>query len=278
MSRYKDETPAGIPLSHAGSDDDDDESDDDDYVPSEHEVSEEENSGEDEDLTSVNDSTSSATRGKRRKTQANKNPRLARSRQADEENIELQKQIVSEQAANKEQKEKEHADSLWASFMSDVGSSKTKSQTKTNEEKSLTMEPKHVGGTSRKPAGSISITKVFDFAGETVRVEKQVSADSKEAKKAASEETTAAASTGLKRPGGLGAVLGFINKKQKISTLDKSKLDWEKYKAEAGLSHELKNHTNSKASYLERKEFLERADQRQFEKERNARLASVSKR
>ena len=31
-------------------------------------------------------------------------------------------------------------------------------------------------------------------------------------------------------------------------------------------------------SYLERKEFLERADQRQFEKERDARLASASKR
>lgn len=47
---------------------------------------------------------------------------MARNKQSqpDEQNLEFKKQIEQEQAANKEQKEKQRADALWANFMSDV--------------------------------------------------------------------------------------------------------------------------------------------------------------
>ena len=64
--------------------------------------------------------------------------RLARGKQeTDEENLQLKKQIEAEQLANKEHKEKAHADALWASFMSDVTPpAKSKQNSQVNGEKS----------------------------------------------------------------------------------------------------------------------------------------------
>ena len=58
--------------------------------------------------------------------------RLARAKQSEPDagSIVLKKQIEQEHAANKEQKEKQKADALWASFMADVTTSpKTKQNT-----------------------------------------------------------------------------------------------------------------------------------------------------
>lgn len=135
----------------------------------------------------------------------------------------------------------------------------------------------------------VKITKVFEFAGEEVKVEKEVSIDSAEARLSfssddKSEKTGNSASAGkgsgrgkgFKRAslGGISSVLGQIGKKAKISTLEKSKLDWDSYKRAENLEEEITTHNKGKDGYLERQDFLQRADLRQFEIEKQLRNAN----
>jgi len=119
----------------------------------------------------------------------------------------------------------------------------------------------------------IEITKVYDFAGEVVKVNKQVDADSSEAKKfLKSQETGASPSSApVKRPGGLAGVVGSIGKKAKLGCLDKSKLDWNSYVEETGIKEELQTFNKGKDGYVEKQMFLERTDLRQFEMEKAVR-------
>ncbi len=59
-----------------------------------------------------------------------------------------------------------------------------------------------------------------------------------------------AAPRGRGRGGGLSAVLSQIGKKSKISTLEKSKLDWERYKSDEGLNEEIQTHNRGKDGYV----------------------------
>jgi hypothetical protein len=63
--------------------------------------------------------------------------------------------------------------------------------------------------------------------------------------------------------------------KKKESTLAKSKLDWDTFKEKEGISHELEQ--QAKDGYLEKQAFLARTDLRQFEKEREIRMAQRKK-
>lgn len=74
--------------------------------------------------------------------------------------------------------------------------------------------------------------------------------------------------------GGISSVLGQIGKKAKISTLEKSKLDWDNYKKQENIEEELNTHNKGKDGYLERQDFLQRADLRQFEIEKQLRNTS----
>lgn len=116
----------------------------------------------------------------------------------------------------------------------------------------------------------IEITKVYDFAGEVVKVSKQVSADSSEAQKfLKSQEAAPSPSSGpAKRPGGLAGIVGSIGKKAKMGCLDKSKIDWNSFVDETGIKEELKTFNKGKDGYVEKQMFLERADLRQFEQEK----------
>lgn len=81
----------------------------------------------------------------------------------------------------------------------------------------------------------------------------------------------------MKRGGGLSgitSVLGQIGKKAKISTLEKSKLDWDSYKKQENLEEEINTHNKGKDGYLERQDFLQRTDLRQFEIEKQLRNTS----
>nr|XP_035943916.1 craniofacial development protein 1-like [Halichoerus grypus] len=80
----------------------------------------------------------------------------------------------------------------------------------------------------------------------------------------------------LKRSSGMSSLLGKIGaKKQKMSTLEKSKLDWESFKEEEGIGEELAIHNRGKEGYIERKAFLDRVDHRQFGIERDLRLSKM---
>lgn len=131
----------------------------------------------------------------------------------------------------------------------------------------------------------MSITRTYDFAGEAIRVTKTVDLSSEEAKNVKRDEgikkneaTTLlkpVGISGIKRSGGLTSVLGKISKKPKMSTLEKSKLDWETFKDQEGIEDDLRNF--NKDGYLEKQAFLQRADERQFEIEKDMRKGTRRK-
>ncbi|PKA63014.1 hypothetical protein AXF42_Ash007810 [Apostasia shenzhenica] len=121
-------------------------------------------------------------------------------------------------------------------------------------------------------AGKVEITDVRDFAGEEIEVKKLVNSSSKEA----AGKIKAAAGT---QPSALDAILDQIKKKQKLSVLDKTKKDWGEFKEEnKGLEEELGAYKKSSNQYLDKVSFLQRADVREFERERDARLAMQARR
>lgn len=116
----------------------------------------------------------------------------------------------------------------------------------------------------------MQVTEVRDFAGEAIEVKKLVDAGAKDF-----------CDKGKIPVGPTSAVDAFleqIRKKPKLSVLDKTKKDWGEFKEEnKGLEEELDAYKKSSNQYLDKVSFLERADYREFERERDARLAMQSK-
>ncbi|XP_024519943.1 craniofacial development protein 1 [Selaginella moellendorffii] len=77
---------------------------------------------------------------------------------------------------------------------------------------------------------------------------------------------------------GLDNLLEQIQKKPKANILDRSKKDWGEFKDEKGLTEELEAYKKSGDKYLDKVAFLQRADDREYEKERDARLEYQAKR
>lgn len=126
----------------------------------------------------------------------------------------------------------------------------------------------------------ITITKNFDFAGENVEVTKQVDKDSKEGKSFLKSEKQKEMQMSDKNDldskkrsaKGLSSIIGTISgKKPKMGCLDKSKMDWEKFVSDQNIREELKTYNKGKDGYVEKQLFLERADYRRFEIEKEAR-------
>ncbi|KAL2338910.1 hypothetical protein Fmac_013356 [Flemingia macrophylla] len=112
--------------------------------------------------------------------------------------------------------------------------------------------------------GKLVITEVRDFAGQDIEFKKLVDSDSKEAMERAKAPA----------PSAVDSVLEQIKKKPKLSVLDKTKKDWGEFKEEnKGLEVELDAYKKSSNQYLDKVSFLQRADYREFERERDARLA-----
>ncbi|XP_034940480.1 craniofacial development protein 1 [Chelonus insularis] len=266
----------------------DSDQDDEDYIPDgvEQDVSEAESdeaveseSGQ-EDENNENEKKSKKKKGKRGKQGRKRTSKKAKvdteTHDSEKEEEEEEKKLLTEE------EEKKRADSLWADFMKDTGSTfKPKPQNSTN----ISSGQQENSSLKRsKTEEKVKITKVFEFAGEEVRIEKQVAADSAEARLVlnSSGDKSADRSAPLddkknkpaRRGGGLGgisSVLGQIGKKTKISTLEKSKLDWDNFKKEENIDEEINTYNRGKDGYLERQDFLQRADLRQFEIEKNLR-------
>ncbi|XP_004413120.1 PREDICTED: craniofacial development protein 1 isoform 2 [Odobenus rosmarus divergens] len=283
--------------------------DDEDYVPSGGEYSEDDvNELVKEDEVDGEEQTQK-TKGKKRKAQsipARKRQQGGLSLEAEEEDASEESEGSSseqedeaaeqEEGTGPEDARKKKEDELWASFLNDVGpkpkvppSTHVNRGEKTEETSSSKLLVRAEELEKPKEAEKVKITKVFDFAGEEVRVTKEVDATSKEAKsffKQNEKEKPPApvtaslpalpAGSGLKRSSGMSSLLGKIGaKKQKMSTLEKSKLDWESFKEEEGIGEELAIHNRGKEGYIERKAFLDRVDHRQFEIERDLRLSKM---
>lgn len=280
----------------------DSDEDDEDYVPDgadNEPVSEVDSEGEvesgPEEENDENKRETDKKATKKRGRQAAKNKSTKRRKRTkrklkDEEEPKEDENNEVEEAEKKElteEEEKKRADSLWADFMKDTATAvpKPKPQNSVNgpnEKSPVVVRP--------KVEEKVKITKVFEFAGEEVKVEKEVAIDSAEARLSLSSaensvKTDASSSPagrgrgrgrGIKRGGlgGISSVLGQLGKKAKISTLEKSKLDWDNYKKQENLEEEITTHNRGKDGYLERQDFLQRADLRQFEIEKQLRNSS----
>ena len=126
---------------------------------------------------------------------------------------------------------------------------------------------------------TITITKTYDFAGENIEITKEVDKDSKEGKHFLKQNSSVESESSVKKDSlnkrsasGLSSIMGVISgKKQKLGCLDKSKMDWNKFVAQEGIKEELETHNKGKDGYVEKQMFLERADYRRFEIEKEAR-------
>lgn len=122
-----------------------------------------------------------------------------------------------------------------------------------------------------KDLRKVQITETRRFAGREIEVTRLVEQDSKEAAEAAKK---AAQAQSLKASG-LDSLLSQYQKKKNVSVLDKTRIDWQQYKKTAdGVEEELEEYKKSDKRYLDKVAFLKDAELRQYEKERDARLAA----
>lgn len=136
--------------------------------------------------------------------------------------------------------------------MKDTGF-KSRNGTKTNEGTSSVSKDSVKPVQAVKPNNKteekvVKIQKVFEFAGEEVIVEKEVPANSAEARllqKPSGSESSKEVK-GSRSSGGLKNILNQLGKKTKISTLEKSKIDWERYKKEEKIEDELASYNKGK--------------------------------
>lgn len=215
---------------------DDSESSDEDYVPEGPNAvlpSEEESDGDvEDDLISAENSNK---RGAKRQKKVSKSKKKRRS------NIEDLSPMPTENEPN--EKQKEETSSLWADFIKDTGfktrAERSQTPKTSNEETNSNVKQKEVekAVSSKK----IKVTEVYKFAGEEFKVEKEVNADS-------SVTSTSQPNSSRKSVvgGRLNSILGSLGKKQKINTLEKSKLDWEQFKKEEDIADELQAYSKSK--------------------------------
>jgi Bucentaur or craniofacial development len=71
--------------------------------------------------------------------------------------------------------------------------------------------------------------------------------------------------------GGVDRLLSEISGKASVSTLSKTSTDWESFKATSGLGDAIEEKAQSKDSFLNRQDFLQRVDHRTFEVEKQER-------
>ena len=115
-------------------------------------------------------------------------------------------------------------------------------------------------------------TETRNFAGKMVEVETEIVEGSKEAK-AHSKRIEMLAK------GGLDAVLAELMEPKKLNVLDKTKADWRGVKdVDVELQEDLQHHQRGGRTYREHQDFLRQADYREYELERDARLAAQSRR
>jgi len=205
----------------------------------------------------------------------------------EDEEVEEEEEEDPEVVAAREKAEKERIDNLWLDFKSDVELLKTKGGDRAEVER--------------------VVTKTYEFAGQTVKVQEKVKGPSSKAKsktdksnsniEASSPSSPEGSETDKKpyarisflsgNPADIGLTGGGKNisarealsnvlnalkaRNKKLGTLDKTKLDWEAYKRDQNIEEEMEIHRRSRHGYIDKQEFLHRSDLRQFELEKAAR-------
>jgi hypothetical protein len=119
---------------------------------------------------------------------------------------------------------------------------------------------------------SQKFTERRNFAGKMVEVETEYVEGSKEAKAHDKKVEMLAR-------GGIDAILAELMAPKKLTVMDKTKADWRTVKqTDEELEEDLQAHRRGGQTFREQQDFLQQADYREYELERDARLAASSKR
>lgn len=119
---------------------------------------------------------------------------------------------------------------------------------------------------------SQKFTERRNFAGKMVEVETEYVEGSKEARAHDKKVEMLAR-------GGIDAVLAELMAPKKLTVMDKTKADWRTVKqTDEELEEDLQAHRRGGRTFREQQDFLQQADYREYELERDARLAASSKR
>ncbi|XP_054288265.1 craniofacial development protein 1-like [Macrosteles quadrilineatus] len=257
---------------------DSDESDVDFKPEDEESVSEEDSDGCVEEAPLEQEEDDAKIPGKRKKRQTKRRKKI-KKKKADETVDEPEESEEVKKLSAEEEKKK--ADSLWNDFMKDCSPPVRKPEAPTNskvevkETKPVPTQPPVI----EKENKALVVTEIFEFAGEKVTVEKELPAQgSGRGRGRGMVRGGMRGGVTQGRPGGLAAIVGQLGKKNKLSTLEKSKLDWDRFKKDEGIEAEIQTHNKGKEGYLERQDFLQRTDLRQFEIEKQLRTTSRSNR
>ncbi|XP_072947680.1 craniofacial development protein 1 [Epargyreus clarus] len=252
---------------------------DDEYVPEEPEkVSEEESADDETDLQYEKEQEQRKSQ-KRKPTQSRKGKKKMRPSNANND-IDEEEKESTEAVANPEEDKKREED-LWAKFLEGTDTKPKSTTQNTTPSQTTAVTPSKAVTATKNDTSKIDDNKerekrIFEFAGETIVVENDVIKE--KIKSTDSSSATKEVGPSRSRGAGLSNVLEQLNKKNKLSTLEKSKLDWVTYKKEEGIEEEIHSHNKGKDGYLERQDFLERADLRQYEIERDLRMKRRSNR
>lgn len=262
----------------------DSEQSDDDYNPEDRDSeqpSEIDSDGEPENDV-ADESAETKPKGKKRKSVVARNgSKTKRTKLNDEKEPE---KVAESSEEDNDEISKERADALWADFLNGTNAGTSSASTKTTQnkkEETLTKaknEDKPASKQETAPPQKLTVKEIFEFAGETIEVEKKIKTDDKT--KNANTKMNAGPVTPVPRArsgGGLSGILGQLGKKNKLSVLEKTKLDWTGFKRNEGIEEELQVHNKGRGGYLERQDFLERTDIRRFEIEKNLRQVTRKK-
>lgn len=251
-------------------------------VPSEVDSDGDAESGDDEVVKSK------AAKAGKRKRKVQPSSAKRKSQRIDESDV----QPEETKSDKDDDAEKRHADALWADFLSDTGESKPdppKPVTKEREnivdlQKPIRKENnQNITATAKKEETFVpekkTITEIFEFAGEKVEVEKVVDVNNGSSANKNDDGAVRRPGRGSSRSSGsgIGSILDQLGKPNKITTLEKTKLDWNKFKQREGIEEDLQTFNKGKDGYLERQDFLERTDFRQFEIEKGQRQTTRKK-
>jgi len=142
--------------------------------------------------------------------------------------------------------EKEKANALWADFLSSTDTPPSPKKNKTAA--SSSGIGKAAAATTKpiiptKPAAAASsVSKIFEFAGETVAIPQKESPQPMRAQQQGNELPKLFSA----KRAGVSSVLDQLSKKSKLSVLEKTKVDWDSFKSNEGINEELKTHNQGR--------------------------------
>ncbi|CAO4361896.1 unnamed protein product [Caenorhabditis nigoni] len=139
----------------------------------------------------------------------------------------------------------------------------------------LTGQAPPSSSSSSEPSSSQEGAKVYPKVAQSASSTSAESPKVYPKKPQASEKTAQPenVTAGKKRVGLLDAAKA-LSKRSKMSVLERSDRDWKAFTAQNNLKEDLESHNRGKGGYLNKMEFLDRADNRQFEKERAFRASA----